>query len=570
MTPDQGSGPRILGVLALLLVGAAPAALPQGEAGGEELLGSWDGGILQGTRSIRTSLHLARDEAGALGGTLDSPDQGVFGLGVAEVRLAGGTLAFRVPEVQASWSGHLDPETGVLVGTWSQRGAELPLDLGRVVVDPLVGSWEGLGDFGAVELRIRFHVGTKSDGSLGASLVSPDQSAALVPVAKVTAGEDGGVRFDVPAIGAHYEGQLESAEDRIEGALHQGGGVFPLVLERIDRVPVLRRPQTPEPPFPYRVEEVRYPNPKAGNLLAGTLTLPEGDGPFPAVLLITGSGAQDRNEEIFGHKPFLVIADHLTRAGIAVLRVDDRGIGGSTGDFRGATSADFATDVAAGVEFLKGRAEVRSDRIGLLGHSEGGLIAPLVAAERDDVAFLVLLAGPGQRGDALLLLQMDLLARAAGLDEAARAENRAVQEELFALVLAEKDPTRLRTALLELLEPSLGDAAAGQLETLLSPWYRFFLAYDPAPALKRVRCPVLALNGSKDLQVAAEENLSAIRAALEAGGNPDVTCTAYPGLNHLFQPCDTGAVTEYGQIETTIASEVLADLTAWVRERGKP
>jgi len=529
----------------------------------EALAGTWEGLLDEGGASIRTVLHLALDAEGRLAGTVDSPEQDAFGLEVADLLLAGDALAFRVPETQGAWEGHL--EEGRLVGTWRQRGAELELVLERVEVDPLVGTWEGVGDFGPLRLRIRFHVGTREDGSLGASLVSPDQSPAHVPVASVEVGEDGTVRFDIPSLGASYEGRVDDAAARIEGRFSQSGASFPLDLASIG-VPVARkRPQTPEPPFPYREEEVSYPNPAAGNRLAGTLTLPEQGAPFPAVILISGSGQQDRNEEIFGHKPFLVLADRLTRAGIAVLRVDDRGVGGSTGDVAGATSEDFAGDVAAGIDFLSARDDVRADRIGLVGHSEGGLIAPLVATRRDDVAFVVLLAGPGVSGAEILFDQAELLARAAGATDAFVEGNRAQQERIFAILRETADPALARQRLREVLDDDA--AALAQLDQVASPWFRYFVLHDPAPILRELACPVLALNGELDLQVPCERNLAAIRAALEAGGNPDFEVRAYPGLNHLFQHAATGAVAEYGEIEETIAPQALDDVTNWIRAR---
>jgi len=560
--------------LAILVAAAAPPAVrgaqvqDPGQDLSRPLLGTWAGGIHTGGRSVRTVLRFALDASGGLGGTMDSPDQSAFGLAVSDVELDGEALSFRVPDTQGSWRGRFETSADRLVGVWSQRGAELELVFDREEPEPLAGTWEGVGAFGALRLRIRFHVGTKSDGTLGADLVSPDQSQTHVPVSAVEVREDGTVVFDVASLGARFEGVPDEGRTCIEGRFFQSGSAFPLVLERMGAVPVLRRPQTPEPPFPYRAEDVSYDNPAAGNRLAGTLTLPSEGGPFAAVLLITGSGQQDRNEEIFGHKPFLVLADWLTRAGIAVLRVDDRGVGGSTGEVLRATSADFATDVSAGIDWLKTREDVRADRIGLIGHSEGGLIAPMVAAERDDVAFLVLLAGPGLRGDEVLLRQAALLARAGGAPEAGIAANRAMQEKLFAILHEESDPAEARARLREVLVSTLGEKGAqAELQQVASPWFRFFVNHDPAPVLREVRCPVLALNGAKDLQVPAEEDLAAIGAALEEGGNPDHTEKAYPGLNHLFQPCTTGAVKEYAEIETTMSEDVLRDLTAWVLER---
>jgi pimeloyl-ACP methyl ester carboxylesterase len=331
--------------------------------------------------------------------------------------------------------------------------------------------------------------------------------------------------------------------------------------------------------------EVVYENKKGGVKLAGTLTLPRGPGPHPAALRISGSGAQDRDETLFSHRPFLVLADHLTRRGVAVLRVDDRGVGGSTGSAGEATSADFADDVLAGVEYLKGRKEVDPRRIGLIGHSEGGLIAPAVAGRSADVAFIVLLAGPGLPGDEILYLQGSALLRLLGAGKEQIARQRDLQQRLFAVAKEEKDPAAAEKKMQEVLEdflaklPPLERALAGglkkqteqQLRALRSPWFRYFLGYDPRPALRKVRCPVLALIGEKDFQVPPKENLPEIEKAVRAGGNPDVTVKELPALNHLFQTCTTGALAEYATIEETFAPSALELLGDWILKRfGSP
>lgn len=345
------------------------------------------------------------------------------------------------------------------------------------------------------------------------------------------------------------------------------------------------RPQEPKPPYPYDEQEVAYENKKDGVKLAGTFTLPRSKGPFAAVLLITGSGPQDRNETVFGHKPFLVLADHLTRQGIAVLRVDDRGVGKSTGKFAEATSEDFAADALAGVEYLKTRREVEPRRIGLVGHSEGGLIAPLVAAASTDVAFIVMMAGPGLTGEQIIYLQSVLISRAAGISDNLIAQNRGAQERIFAILKQEKDNVLAERRIREVAD-SFRDLAAriraetpeeqkkaanviaaaieGQAKMVVSPWLRFFLTYDPRPTLMKVRCPVLAIIGEKDLQVPAKENLGEIRQALAVGGNKDYTVLALPNLNHLFQTASTGNIAEYQQIEETISPVALDKISNWI------
>jgi pimeloyl-ACP methyl ester carboxylesterase len=327
----------------------------------------------------------------------------------------------------------------------------------------------------------------------------------------------------------------------------------------------------PAPPFPYRAIDVAFDNPAGPSHLAGTLTLPSGSGPFPAALLVSGSGQQDRDETLMGHKPFLVLADYLTRRGIAVLRVDDRGVGGSTGDVLHATSADFAGDAEAALAFLKSRPEIAPARIGIVGHSEGGMIGAMAAAKSPLVAWLVTMAGPGVRGHELILAQQRLIWAAAGetapqLDKREKV-GRAV---IAALIEAPTEVDARDRARAILTEAGYADAVGDQaIAMMASDWYRYLLRYDPAPALRQLRIPVLAVNGSLDLQVPAKENLPAIRAALK--NNRDATIVELPGLNHLFQPATTGAVGEYRDIETTIAPAALDTMTEWIRKRfGKP
>jgi pimeloyl-ACP methyl ester carboxylesterase len=295
-------------------------------------------------------------------------------------------------------------------------------------------------------------------------------------------------------------------------------------------------------------------------------------------LLITGSGAQDRNESLLGHKPFLVLADYLTRRGIAVLRVDDRGVGGSTGSVPNSTTADFAGDVLAGIEFLKTRKEINPKQIGLIGHSEGGVIAPMVAAQSSDVAFIVLMAGTGLPGEEILYLQSERIMKANGATPEQLARQRKSQETIFKVIKEEKDPAVAEKRLHEELSKGLTEeelnqmkksepAISAQLKGANTPWFRYFLTYDPRPALRKVKCPVLALNGENDLQVPINENLSAIEAALKEGGNKDVTLVRLPKLNHLFQTSVTGSPNEYRNIEETIAPVALATIGDWILKR---
>ena len=338
------------------------------------------------------------------------------------------------------------------------------------------------------------------------------------------------------------------------------------------------RPQMPKPPFPYASEEVRF---EAGPVsLAGTLTIPEGEPPFPAVLLISGSGQQNRDQELFGHKPFWVLADYLSRAGIAVLRVDDAGTGESTPHPQPPTSLDFVADAAAAVDFLKADPRIRS--IGLIGHSEGGAIAPILASRRSDIAFLVLLAAPGVPGAELMRRQNERIFAAAGIAGEQRDALLGLIDQLFDILTAEdasEEQTRrgVENIIRQQLaangvpanrqDPAQVRQAADQA---MNPWMRYFLKLDPRPALEATTAPVLALNGDLDVQVDAEQNLDAIAAALAAGGNEDVTVRRFAHLNHLFQHAETGLVEEYAIIDETIAPEVLTLVRDWILANGRP
>jgi pimeloyl-ACP methyl ester carboxylesterase len=429
----------------------------------------------------------------------------------------------------------------------------------------LDGTWQGALETGRGTLRLQFNIKSNDKGELSGTLDSLDQGANGIPLSAVGL-KGSSVTLELNVVGGKYEGELSKDGQEISGTWTQGKPL-PLVLKRGDKPAVRLRPQEPAKPYPYREEEVSYENPKAAGVrLAGTLTLPrDGKRPYPAVLLISGSGPQDRDEAILGHKPFLVLADYLTRRGIAVLRVDDRGTGKSTGKFSTATTEDFATDVEAGVGFLKSRADIKKTKIGLIGHSEGGIIAPIVAARSKDIAYIVMMAGLGVGGEALLLAQGE------GLGGAKTAE---YQRKAYAVVRTEKDPQAARARLNALLDETaapdkLPEAMKRQsIEMIMSDWFKGLLAYDPAPVLRNVKCPVLAINGGKDVQVNARANLAGIRESLAEGRNRDVTIVQFPNLNHLFQTAETGSISEYGRIEETVAPVALQTIGDWVRKRS--
>jgi pimeloyl-ACP methyl ester carboxylesterase len=333
------------------------------------------------------------------------------------------------------------------------------------------------------------------------------------------------------------------------------------------------RPQTPHPPFPYRSEEVHFANPRADAVtLAGTLTLPDGHGPFAAAILITGSGPQDRDETLLGHKPFAVLADYLTRHGVAVLRYDDRGVGGSTGPYAGATSAEFATDANAAFAYLRTRREIAPDAIGFVGHSEGGMIGPLAAMDNSQVVFLVLMAGPGTDIRSLMETQRRAIGQSMGVSNADLDRSAPIEAQLFAISASGLGEAEARAAAHAALTDAALTAAGipvaqrdAMIDRVMDPWFRFFARYDPAPALRRIRVPVLAINGSLDRQVVPAANLAAIRAALAQ--DSDVTITELPGLNHLFQTAHSGGVGEYADIEETMAPAALATIADWINHR---
>jgi hypothetical protein len=443
-----------------------------------------------------------------------------------------------------------------------------------------VGDWQGPLRVSGLVLRLGFSFTADSAGGLAGTLTSIDQGGVKLPVTVTVHGDS--IRAESAPARAAFTGRLVAA-DSIDGAWSQGGQSFPLGLKRVAAVTVARRPQEPKPPFPYREDTVSFAS-APGVRLAGTLTLPQGTGPFPAVVLVTGSGPQNRDEEILGHRPFAVLADHLARRGIAVLRYDDRGIARSTGNFADATSADFAEDALAAVRYLGTRREVAPRKIGIAGHSEGGVIAPMVAVRSPEVAFLVLLAGTGLPGDSILKMQGRLLGRAAGLSPEMIERSARAQRRMYAAVTEGGDSAAVRARLRQIGAEMLAElteeqrraaqvtpaAMEANILQVSSPWFRYFLAYDPRPTLRRVRVPVLALNGSLDLQVPPKEDLAAISAALRAGGNRDVRTIELPGLNHLFQTATTGSPTEYALIEETMSPALLNAVSAWILERFGP
>jgi pimeloyl-ACP methyl ester carboxylesterase len=444
----------------------------------------------------------------------------------------------------------------------------------------IAGTWNGVLEIQGIQLPLVIHIEEGTDGYKG-TMDSPDQGATGIEITSVSY-DNPNLKFEVAPMAISYSGNL-GAGGIIEGTFTQMGQSLPL---NFSKDPVakkkLLRPQEPKEPYPYYSEEVTIENREAGLKLSGTLTLPAQDGKYPVVILISGSGAQNRDEEVFGHKPFLVLSDYLTRKGIGVLRYDDRGTGKSTGDHSAATSADLAADVSSAVDYLKTRSDIDLKNIGLVGHSEGGLIAPMVAADSQYIAFIVLLAGPGISGYDILMLQSKLIREASGVNAAELEKEMDLTRGALDLVRTAQSQTELKTSLSDYFIQAFAknpdqipqgmaveDIVSTQVDALATPWMQYFMKYDPAPALVQTKCPVLALNGQNDLQVPSQVNLQAIEKHLKAGGNTDVTAKELQGLNHLFQNSTTGSPSEYAALEETFAPVALEEIASWILARVK-
>ncbi|MBX2966392.1 MAG: alpha/beta fold hydrolase [Cyclobacteriaceae bacterium] len=435
----------------------------------------------------------------------------------------------------------------------------------------ITGEWSG----SFRQVTFVFHI-EKKENNYVSTMDLPDRNLMGIQT-KSTTFQNGSLHIDGTNFGFEYKGEFRNNNNVIEGKFMEGVNAIPLDLKREKIVLAQRpnRPQEPVKPYPYYEEEVFFENKEDGITLAGTLTLLDKNGSYPAVILITGSGPQNRDEEIFGHKPFLVLADHLTRQGIAVLRYDDRGVNKSTGVFADATTSDFATDVLSAVKYLESRTEIDNRNIGLIGHSEGGIIAPMAANQSEDIAFIILLAGTGIPGSEVSAIQARTLRSFDVPDEDAYEQ---YVRQAIAIASTDKDVAEVRKELKDFYQNSSmlkGLLPAGVdrdvfindlVNTRTTPWIRYFYTYNPANELEKVTCPVLSLNGSNDVQVPAEINQAAIRKALEKGGNTDFLVKEFPGLNHFFQESKTGLLNEYATIEQTISPVVLEEIADWIRK----
>lgn len=537
----------------------------------------WQGILDVGAAKLTLNFEITKD-GDNYSGTIFSVEQGNAAIPISSMTIEGNKVVVEANSVMAVFEGTLNDERNLATGKWTQRGTEYELEIRKMEAPPAehIETWKGTLEMG-VKLELGLKVYKDNDGTLTATLDSYSQGALGIPVRFERDGNT--YKMAHRRMKMRYVATLNDDEDKLVGTFKQAGVEVPLEFEKaeLDYKPSVNRPQHPKEPFPYDVTDVSYENSEDSVTLAGTLTVPKGDGPFPVAIMISGSGPQDRDESLLGHKPFLVIADHLTRSGIAVLRFDDRGVAGSTGDFSKATSADFAKDVGAGIDFLKTNPKIDSGKIGLVGHSEGGLIAPIVAAERDDVAFIVLMAGPGVDGARILESQSSAMLEASGESEAMIQANR----QIFAVALevvrsgdqvtAEAIESACRAELEKIEDEKIRETMETNLAALgpmlVSPWMQYFIKYDPAVSLKKVECPVLALNGEKDLQVLVDLNLDAIEKALTDGGNESFSIVRFPNMNHLFQETEgPGLPANYGSIEETFSPKALNAISEWIQK----
>ncbi|MFG0298051.1 MAG: alpha/beta hydrolase family protein [Phycisphaerales bacterium JB047] len=568
--------PTIFRIMFCLLITASTAFANSPEPVADD----WHGALTIPTGKLMLIVTITTDDDGNLSAVLESPDQAPGQkIPVTEITIEDDHMHLVIAMINATYEANWDDEAQHWSGTFSQ-GANLPLTLERglppnkPVVEGLDGTWRSVITRNGVDLRVILHIETTDTGT-HAKLDMPDMMANNIPVTNLT-NTDGQVSYAVPAAQGTFTGSF-NAEGTITGIWTFPGredATITLTRDADDKPATTRnRPQVPTEPYPYKSEDVTYNNPNAeGVTLAGTLTIPEGEGPFPAAILISGSGPQDRNETVFGHQPFLVLSNYLTSHGIAVLRYDDRGINQSTGDYAQATSADFATDANAAFAYLTTRPEINHDAIGFVGHSEGGLIGPIAINDNPRVAFLVMLAGPGTPAMQIVQSQNRLIAESQGANEDEINKSATISMTISQAVAAstsiEDAEARIRAILTPETLTKYG-IDASQVEAIvaqnITPWTRYFLKYDPADFLPGVQCPILAINGELDKQVPAEENIAGLHKLLT--NHSDATIMALPGLNHMFQTAKTGALGEYNDIEETFAPHAMKLIADWINTR---
>jgi pimeloyl-ACP methyl ester carboxylesterase len=568
----------------LLLTFAVPAANTAFSQQAIDDPQSWTGTLDVGAAKLRLRFDIQKDDDGKLKCTMMSLDQGKTKVTMDSCKIDAGKLVIRSDRLKLVYEGTY--KNTEIEGTFTQGGQSFNLKLKAAKpATPTrhVETWQGTMKAGGREFEFQFRVLETKDKKRQVELDSFSESIGGLHVEPTF--NDDGVVFVVALTKAKFEGKYNQDKTQLDGHWLQGGGKFPLNLKKVslaDTRPVKppKRPQTPKQPVSYNSKEVTFDNTSANVSLSGTLTTPRTKGPFAAVVLITGSGPQDRDESLLEHKPFLVLADHLTKAGIAVLRYDERGVGNSTGDFSGATSEDLSLDVEAAINYLKTQPDIDDRQIGLIGHSEGGYIAPMVAARRDDVEFIVMLAGTGLPGDQIIMNQSEKIGRAAGSSDSDLDLTRRFQDVMFGTIRSAsgKDVEKTLVKKIDEFIETLSDEekqhevvknSKAAVAKMTDPWFLFFLTYDPRPVLTSVKCPVLVLNGANDLQVDPQLNLPEIRKALTTGGNTQFEIHELPDLNHLFQTSKTGSPSEYRQIEETFSPVALEIISKWIIDRTK-
>jgi len=563
------------------------ATVSSASIGPDTLAGDWHGTIDTPSGALMLIVTITQDDAGKLSAEMESPDQAPGRkFPISEVSVVDDHLALKVQVIGAGIEADWDEEQQAWVGTFSQ-GMNIPIVLkaglpaDKPTIDGLDGDWNATINRNGVDLRLILHIKTTEHGT-AAKLDSPDTMANDIPISQLTRDGDS-ISYTINVVKGVFKGTLTDPKT-IKGTWTiPEQDELEVIYTRVadDEKPVEHlRPQVPTEPYGYRVVEVTFDNPLGeGVTLAGTLTLPEGDGLFPAAILISGSGPQDRNETVFGHQPFLVLADALTKQGIAVLRYDDRGTARSTGDYANATSADFATDANAALAYLSSRDDIDHQAIGFIGHSEGGLIAPLAitdpalgASAEHPPAFMVMLAGPGTSSIQISRSQTRLISQSQGVSDEEIETRQAISDRILEAIARSSSVEDAKGKVRAMLTPETLQALGvdeSQIETIIAqntaPWIRYFLTYDPANYLPKITIPILALNGELDMQVPAKENLAGLRKLLK--DNPDATITELEGLNHLFQHATTGALGEYNDIEETFSPEAMDIIADWINER---
>ncbi len=545
----------------------------------EGFVGKWEGVIGPGV--LELGILVQFEFEAQLSGSIDIPVQQARGLTLRIEEASAERAVFVIDGIpgNATFTGTLLGDS--IEGSFEQGGQSFPFELRRMatahsemaVVEELLGNWQGVIGEGLIDLGIGLSFDAADDLLIGRIAIPAQSFEGELAILEASASKLVARIVGIPGE-ATFDGQL--SEDEISGTFSQAGQELEFRLERTAEALSLRRPQEPERPLPYLEEDVSL---QSGDVtLAGTLTLPEGEGPFAAVLFISGSGAQDRDEAIAGHRPFLVLSDVITQAGLATLRFDDRGIGGSTGELTSSSYQDLVADILVGVDYLKHRTEIDPGRIGLFGHSEGGYLAPLAASVSEDIAFVIMMAGPAVPGLEVLLQQnRDILALAGSSEEAIE------QQLAFLETLATTLEREAYDEATELIEAQLLDTFAnlaederpteavqqlmisGQQASIATPYFRDFILYNPERGLRQLNVPLLALYGDLDIQVAWEANVAALQEITV--DKADVTIEVFTGLNHLLQPALTGSLEEYAQIDMTVAPEVLELLTSWLQAR---